>query len=658
MRIPFISNWIEKRFKLNEAVTVLANQNLSSLSNAGVTVTLDKAMTYAAVFACVRILAESVASLPFIVYERTPDGKRRAYDHPLFRLLHDEPNPEMSAVEFKECLQGSAVLGGNAYAKIEWKNGWPVALWPLIPARMDLNRVGRALVYRYVPETGGTVNYAPSDILHVKGPSPDGLVGWSPLKLARESIGLGLAAEEYGARLFSNDARPGGVLEHPDNMSKEAYDRLRDSWNEMHRGAGNSHKAAILEEGTTWKTIGIAPEDAQFLETRRFQVVEIARIFRIPPHMLADLERATFSNIEQQSIEFVIHTLRPWLVRWEQAVHRVLFTAAERGKFFAEHLVDGLLRGDIKSRYDAYAVGRQNGWLSANDIRGLENMNPVDGGDTYLVPLNMIPADQVSMRPTPKESNARHQLPAKEIRSQRSITERNRLAQAHTRLFRAAAARIVRREGVAIKRAVKKYLSQRDAGSFRTWLDEFYQDLPDFIGTAMMPVMMTYGEAVGTAAADEVGGQTGMTPPLESFVRNYGDVYIKRHIGSSVGQIRKLLAEAEADDVAAAITTRADEWADTRPDKIAERETVQLMGAVSRFVYGAAGITAIRWNAQGSDSCPYCQELDGTIVGIEQAFKHDGDEYKPDGAEGSMKINGTKLHPPLHEGCVCSISAA
>lgn len=217
------------------------------------------------------------------------------------------------------------------------------------------------------------------------------------MRLAREAIGMALATEEYGARFFGNGAKPGGVLEHPGKLSKEAQDRLRTSWNEMHQGLSKQHRIAILEEGMSYKQIGIPPEDAQFLETRKFQLNEIARIFRIPPHLVGDLERATFSNVEQQSIDFVVHTIRPWLVRWEQAIKLKLFTPTERRRFFAEFVADGLLRGDIKSRYEAYAIGRQNGWLSADDIRELENMNPLpdDTGKVYLVPLNMVPADKV-----------------------------------------------------------------------------------------------------------------------------------------------------------------------------------------------------------------------------------------------------------------------
>lgn len=370
---------------------------------AGLAVSPAKAMYSTAVYACVRILAETLASLPLPLYERLADGgKRRAVGHPLYSLLHDLPNPEMSSFELRETLMGHLALWGNAYAEVEFdRGGRPLHLWPLRPDRMQVERpFGGELVYRYSvgEETDGrreSVDFADYQIFHLRGLGGNGIVGYSPIALMREAVGLALATEGFGARFFGNDARPGGVLEHPGVLGDEEHERLANSWESRHQGLEKSHRIAILEEGMKYNQIGIPPEDAQFLETRKFQVTEIARAFRIPPHMLADLERATFSNIEHQSIEFVMHTIRPWLVRWEQAIYRDLLLPEERGTFFAEFMVEGLLRGDLQSRYQAYSIARQNGWMSANDIRTLENMNVIEGGDVYLVPLNMIPADQV-----------------------------------------------------------------------------------------------------------------------------------------------------------------------------------------------------------------------------------------------------------------------
>ena len=365
----------------------------------------DAALRMSAVFACVRILAESVASLPLLIYERQDRGKRRAQDYYLYELLHDRPNSRMTAFEFRETIQSHLVLWGNAYARIVYDTmGRIEELWPLSPAGILDTRVSAGVkYYQYQDKNGWTSWISEGEIWHLHGLGDDGERGYSPIALMRRAVNLGLSAEEFGYNFFDNDARPGIVLEHPAKLSGPAHDNLKKSWEDEHQGSAKSHKPMILEEGMKLHEVGIPPEDAQFLETRKFQVQEIARIFRVPPHMLADLDRATFSNIEHQSIDFVVHSLRPWLVRWEQSIQHNLMLPDERRRFYAEHLVDGLLRGDITSRYNAYATARQNGWMSVNDIRALENMDPVDGGDVYLSPLNMTPVGGPSKPNQPTE---------------------------------------------------------------------------------------------------------------------------------------------------------------------------------------------------------------------------------------------------------------
>lgn len=363
-------------------------------SNSGVQVDELRALQTSAVYACVKILAETVASLPLHLFKKGKGGKSEmAEQHPLFSCLYEMPNDEMTSFEFREMMMTSLLLWGNAYARKIRKNGHVTELWYLKPQLMTVERdtqTGR-IKYTYSDDiTNQTYEYKPEQIFHIKGLSLDGVTGLSPISQAREAVGLSLATEEYGAKFFGNGARPGGVLEHPGILKDP--EKLRESWNKVYQGTRNSHKVAVLEEGMKYHTIGIAPEDAQFLETRKYQVNEICRIFRVPPHLVGDLERATFSNIEHQSIEFVQHTIRPWLVRWEQAISRSLLDEKERLLYFSRFNVDGLMRGDYKSRMEGYAIGRQNGWLSANDIRHLEDLPPIpkeQGGDAYLVNGNM-----------------------------------------------------------------------------------------------------------------------------------------------------------------------------------------------------------------------------------------------------------------------------
>ena len=290
------------------------------------------------------------------------------------------------------------LLWGNAYAQIIRNGkGEVVALYPLMPNRMTVDRDADGhLYYEYQTSQdeartmeGSRVRLSPHDV-HIPGLGFDGLVGYSPIAMAKNSIGMAIACEEYGAKFFANGATPGGILEHP-GVVKDP-ERVRESWNSAFGGSANSNKVAVLEEGMKYTPISISPEQAQFLETRKFQVDEIARIFRIPPHMIGDLEKSSFSNIEQQSLEFVKYTLDPWVCRWEQSMQRALLTVDEKKEYFFKFNVDGLLRGDYQSRMNGYATGRQNGWMSANDIRELENLDRIpaeEGGDLYLINGNM-----------------------------------------------------------------------------------------------------------------------------------------------------------------------------------------------------------------------------------------------------------------------------
>ena len=377
-----------------------AYQVFFGATTAGKAVNERSSMQVTAVYSCVRILSEAVATLPLHLYRYTSEGsKERATDHPLYFLVHNEPNPEMTSFIFRETLMTHLLLYGNAFAQIIRNGkGDVVALYPLMPNRMTVDRDSKgALYYSYQTSQedartmkGATVILKPRDVLHIPGLGFDGLVGYSPIAMAKNAVGISIACEEYGARFFANGATPGGILEHP-GIVKDP-DKVRESWQSAFGGSGNSNKVAVLEEGMKYTPISIAPEEAQFLETRKFQIDEIARIFRIPPHMIGDLDKSSFNNIEQQSLEFVKYTLDPWVTRWEQSMDRALLKPEEKKDCFFKFNVDGLLRGDYMSRMQGYAVGRQNGWMSANDIRQLENMDMIpeeEGGNLYLINGNM-----------------------------------------------------------------------------------------------------------------------------------------------------------------------------------------------------------------------------------------------------------------------------
>jgi HK97 family phage portal protein len=387
--VGLVSRLARPRAETDREKLLRAVRGAGGRTKSGVHVTEATAMRVAAVAACARVFAEDVAKLPLILYRRLAGGgKERATDHPRYRLMHDQPNGVQTSFAFREQMQTCIEYRGNAYAFKVRVRGEIRELLPIHPSKVSVRR-------RDDWEPVYTVDgkeYGRADILHIAGLSDDGVCGLSPITLHRESIGLAMATLEHGAKLFGNGARPSGILEYPGVFSDEAAARLKESFEEEH-GGENMLRTALLEDGVTWKAVGLSSEDAQYLETRKFQRSEIAGIWRIPPHKIGDLDKATFSNIEHQSLEYVVDSLMPRLARWEQRLNLDLLTPAEREVYFFEFLVDGLLRGDTKSRNQALEIQRRNGVINADEWREIENRNPLpDGlGKVYITQLNMGP---------------------------------------------------------------------------------------------------------------------------------------------------------------------------------------------------------------------------------------------------------------------------
>ena len=658
-----ISKLFEQRMHPAQSIDWGKYYGLRGATTAGPAVDHHNSLEQSVVYACQRALAEDASKLPLITYRRLQRGKERATDFTLYGLLHDLPNPEMTAMELRETAMGHLALWGNAYLEIEYSGGGAVrGLWPLRPDRMKVTRQNRRLVYVYELPDGGRVELPAMRVMHVRGLGFDGVMGYDPVSLARNSIGLALGTEEFGARFFGNGAQTGTVYTHPGALSDEAYKRLARSIEKRHQGLENAHRIMILEEGMKAEQVGIPPDNAQFLETRKFQVTEIARWFRMPLHKIGYLENATFGNIEHQAIEYVSDTLQPWLVRWEQAISRCLLTEAERRQYFVEHLLDSLLKGDTPSRYQAYAVARQNGWMSANDIRERENMNPVNGGDVYLVPLNMIPADQVGQMaggaPAAPPDTARTTLDY-ETRSRRLAQTRLRAQVSYERILADAAGRVVRREVADVKRAVGKFLTQRNAADFSLWLREFYQEHRSFWVRQFLPLLLTFAEQAGIAVAEELGGEPDEAGVIQDFIELYAETLGLREASSSELQLQALVDSAltEGTDPAEAVDTRLDEWAEKRAGKVANHESRNFFNAAAIAFYGLRGITRLVWRNVG-DSCPYCRALDGSTVAIDAWFLEENDEFQPEGADRPLSRRMNVRHGPIHNGCDCQTLAA
>lgn len=647
---------------------------LSATTSAGENVTERNSMTYSAVHAAVRVLSETVASIPLVVYRRRTDGRGKdpAPKHPLYRLLHDAPNEEQDSVRYREAQQAWLALWGNAYARIRrTRSGQVYDLWPMPADRTVVKRDDQGrLYYQHTDEHGRQSNHAGADVLHIANLG-DGVVGWSPIRLHREGIGLGKAAERYGAELFANDARPLGHLETPDLLSDKAYGRLKSTRQAAGSKHGNRHKIEIFEQGLKWVPHSIPPDDAQFLQTREFEVVEIARIYRIAPHILQDLTHGTFSNIEELGREFLSLTMLIWFRRWEAEINRKLFPD---GEYFCEFNIGGFLRGDQQKRYQAYATGRQWGWLSANDIRALENMNPVDGGDLYLTPMNMVPADHLaktyqdpdppkpkSKDPPPAEPSGDRAAWTRSEKRARSLAERHTLKSQFAPLFRDAASRVVRREIKAIQAAATKHLAKgADLVGFNAWIEDWYPGHQEYTRAAFLPVLGTYSAAVAEVIHRELDQSALGDDALEKLAAEYARISALKHNASSKGQLRQLAREAATPEEAAEeIALRMEEWESRRPDKITERQTACGLNQVARAVYLAAGIQRLVWVTAGSDVCQLCQQLDGRTVAIDQPFVPAGTTIES-GTEGTENLTtrDDTLHPPLHEGCTCGIAPA
>lgn len=625
-------------------------------SYAGPRVDEDSALRYSAVYACVRIISESIAALPLPLIRQRGRNKERAEEHPLYRVLHDLANPEMTAFEWRELMFAHVLTWGNGYSEIEFDNrGQIVALWPLRPDKVEeikRNAQGQLdYVYRLPDNSLRAMPWY--RIHHIRGPG-DALMGHSPIRTAaRQAVGLGLATEEYGARFFSNGAKPGAVLKHPGKLSDPAYERLKASFAEEHQGLSNSHRTKILEEGMDIATIGIPPNEAQFLETRKFQVTEIARIYRVPPHMLADLDRATFSNIEHQSLNFVQHTLLPWLVRHEQAIARDLLSEEERRSYFAKYVVAGMLRGDMASRSQAYTTGINAGYLTRNEARELEDLNPLPGLDTPLVPLNMI---EVGAAPPAPAASSRAAPPTEE-RAAGVASKRRALMNRHVRLFEDAAGRTVKREVSDIRKALPKHLGKRSTKGFETWLAGFYEQMREWLPDYFRALMLAYFETMMASVADELGNDPAKLDDaarewIEGYLTNFTEVYA---VGGEK-QLRAILAEVEDEEQAAdAIEERLTGWEETKASKTALEQAFEAGNALATLGYMMGGATVLRWAASGS-SCPLCQRMDGKRIKTGGAFLKEGDEVTADGVD-PLPIIRTITHGPLHSGCDCTVIA-
>jgi HK97 family phage portal protein len=637
-------------------------------TSSGVQVDESATLSSSAFWAGVRLIAESLSTVPLHVYRMTPSGERRVErDHPVDDLIYSSPNPEMTAQEWRSQMMAALILAGNSYNEIVRDRGGRIRqLWPLSWYRVEIKRAQDDSLYYQISTTGlddvtdrQTVAILPSEqVLHLRGFNVRGLLGESMVNKLRETIGITIATEAFGASFYGSGTTLSGVLEHPGELSEAAQKRLKASWDARHSGLSRAHRIAILEEGMKFTPISVPPEAAQFLETRQFQVQEAARALRLPPHMIGDLSRATFSNIEHQAIEFVTHSLRPWASILEQRMQLSLLTPQERAQgYYIRHNLEGLLRGDIKARYDAYAVGRQWGWLSVDDIRALEDLNPIENGDIYLQPMNMVPAGMAGeVEPQEAEESDLIRAVKPEVRAldrrehtQRSAEQRRKMRDVYRPLLRDATQTIVKGELRAIRRAVEENL--RGASSLGAWVEQYYG--PGFRNTVervLGPVIRAYQRQIALMAGSEVGGDAG---DLDGFIQSYIEMLARRYAGYSKTQLLDRIASLSGEELDASVEALLANWEEGRADDVASEESVRAGSAILRAAYGALGVTALRWVADPTRvrfarGCGYCRNNCRAVCRCRYvAFFAESGEL--------MQMKQTIMNPPLHRGCQCEL---
>ena len=658
-----VANVVERRAVTGSALEkYLINGSTGSNGGAGMQVDQDTALSSSAIFQGLRILSGSVAMVPLGIFQpRSGGGREPLRSHPVHRVFR-RPNAELTGIELRQMITSFAVSAGNGYAEIVFDGGGQVSeLWPIPPHRIKPDRSPSGTLRYIVSPPGGQPYPLPMErVFHLRGFMRGGLLGVDAIAKMQTAVGLTLATDQFAGSFFANGSVLSGFLKHPAKLTEEGRKNVIEAFEGRHRGPNKAHRIALLEEGLDWVQAGADPEKSQLIEQRNFNIEEASRILNVPPHLLHHLARATFNNIEHLGISFVVYSLGEWFKRWEETIAlRLLLPSEADAGLYAKHNATALLRGDHTARANFYNTLAGLGALSPDDIRELEDLNPLpDGiGARYFVRRDTWPLDEVDAlvsaqgEPSPSRSARAAAVEQRAARIARSVSSRRQLRRDFEGLFLDAATAAVRKEAVAIRGALKKAYGGRDAARLYEEVDRFYADFDEWLAERFTPTLKTYGRRVASEAAREVDADD--VPEIDEFVAAYAATLGKRWTGSSAGQLRALIRDSDPAELEEILEERLVEWEEKRPGKVASRETVEAGDAITNVVWAAAGVTAMVWSASG-ENCPLCDELNGRTVGITGSFLKEGETLSPDGtAPLTTRINIS--HPPLHEGCDCVI---
>jgi len=633
------------------------------LARSGIRVNEVSSLNISGIYAAVNFIAGTIASMPKVIYRQLPNGgKIRAFEHPLYDRLHNKPNSsDLTSWQWIFTSIVHKYLWGNWYTWINTDSYKNRELIPLLPDKTHIDPFDRD-VYITRTEKLKYIRIPRSQMLHIPHFSFDGIEGRGVVYFARESLGIARALDEFAGAFFGNGVHPGGFVEVDPGMKEETRKELQKDFNEKYRGLGKMWKVIFLAGGK-FNPEEIDPGKAQALESRQFSIVEVARWMNLPPHILRELSRATFSNIEQQGIELVIYSLLPITTQIEQAMNIAFFDEEERRDHFIKFELKGLLRGDLKTRTEFYNAMLDRGVFNADMVLDLEDMNPQPGGlgQVFIVPLNMVNKKLiVSPQPLTIESKSRPEIESRTVQivERRTSALRRKLTIAYKVQFDEYGKRIVKLEVDEVRSAVDSLLKKRGITDFLSWLESFYPEFSKEIDMQAAPLITSYASAVLPIAQDEVGSDSDISIQYQDFQREYREYFTDRHIKSSKGQLQAVVAGAQeaGDNEAEAVLQRLEEWEERRPDKISMRESVRAESAFARSVFGFCGIMKIKSIAFGTN-CPYCSALNGKVIGINEYFLTKGD-FQPDGADKPLTVTSNRSHPPYHDGCDCGIESS
>lgn len=655
-------------------------------------VSQSQAMKISVAFGCYRVIAESVGMLPCKLFRRLARGKESARDHPYYRLVHDRPNPEMTAQQFWELMTGHCAAWGGGFAEMELsRDGEVLALWPLLPHRTRAVRVeGKKGIRTEIPEKGSwkTVTLPMKKVLHIPGIGYDGLNGYPMLTLAAMAIRRCMHIGKHMNRLYHAGTQPDMVFSHPSTLSGEAKKKLRAGYAEWVKGLTEDQRLLILEEGMKLEHVGLSPTDSMLIQSAEISARDVLRFFRMTPKKLGFYEgTSSYKSLEEEEQAFRGDVVQPWVTRLEKSATLALFPTDPRRRnddpHYVEFSIDALARSSLSARAQYYANALQNGWLNRDDVRELEGWNPIpdDGGEVYTAQINLAPLDYLAkldpasraiVQPgstsrdamargvPPGQEPLRLAAPDAEQRALRSIEARRRHRVSFLPLFERLSSTIGYREGKKLRQLISRAWEKDDPLSvLEGLLDDYYAG--EFAGTVargLQPILASFAEVIRGEIVAEVGDLAGEVE-LGGFLVAYATSCDRRHVGRSRALLRRVIErDLPSDELKAALLAEVEGWEEKRPMRFGRRETVRAEGAVSVELYAGSGVTLKRCRSYGS-SCGVCTRLDGKVVGIRESFIADGEVLEGENGEGNtITAHGPMGHPPWHDYCDCGVSAA